>query len=287
MSPRSASEARWISRPLRERDLGRALAFLRRSPLMNIYLLSRLLEDGLTGDPMIEVRRERATTAIALPGPNVAVAVDFDHPDTIEGSMEQVAEVILGRAVRVRAIIAPVEAVDHLWPRLAPHFEGPMVIRLWQPVYALSAEADRFPDLEFMRASRLSDLDQLVPVCAAMHVEEVGIDPLRRDASAYRNRIEELVRRNRSFIGVIERRIVFKCEVSASTPEAVQLMGVWTRPGERRRGFARKGLEEVCGHFLRQGKTVTLFVNDFNHAAIRLYESMEFRRIGANRAIIW
>ena len=38
---------------------------------------------------------------------------------------------------------------------------------------------------------------------------------------------------------------------------------------------------------VREGKTVTLFVNDFNAPAIALYESLGFTRIGMNRALIW
>jgi predicted GNAT family acetyltransferase len=49
----------------------------------------------------------------------------------------------------------------------------------------------------------------------------------------------------------------------------------------------RASLREVCGHLFRKGKTVTLFVNDFNKPAISLYESLGFQRIGVNRALIW
>jgi predicted GNAT family acetyltransferase len=71
------------------------------------------------------------------------------------------------------------------------------------------------------------------------------------------------------------------------TDEAAQLMGVWTHPRYRRRGLMRESLREVCGHLFRRGKTVTLFVNDFNKPAIGLYESLGFQRIGINRALIW
>ena len=71
------------------------------------------------------------------------------------------------------------------------------------------------------------------------------------------------------------------------TNDAVQLMGVWTHPRYRRRGLSRALLREVCGHLFRKGKTVTLFVNDFNRPAIALYESLGFQRIGMNRALIW
>jgi predicted GNAT family acetyltransferase len=69
--------------------------------------------------------------------------------------------------------------------------------------------------------------------------------------------------------------------------DAVQLMGVWTHPQFRRHGIAKVTMREVCGHLFRQGKNITLFVNDFNLPAIGLYESIGFQRIGMNRALIW
>ena len=120
-----------------------------------------------------------------------------------------------------------------------------------------------------------------------MHKEEVGIDPLERDAAGYRERIRELIDKKRSVVRVVDGRIVSKCEYSAVTQDAVQLMGVWTHPAFRRKGLSTELLREVCGHLSRKSKVVTLFVNDFNNAAVSLYESLGFRRIGMNRALIW
>src|SRR5205814_4348483 len=106
------------------------------------------------------------------------------------------------------------------------------------------------------------------------------------NASGYRDRSRELVDKKRCRIRTHGGKIVAKCEYSAVTPEAVQLMGVWTDPQYRRRGFGRDLLREVCGHLARKGKSVTLFVNDFNLPAIALYEELGFQRIGMNRALI-
>ena len=120
-----------------------------------------------------------------------------------------------------------------------------------------------------------------------MKKEEVGIDPLERDASGYRERIRELIEKKRSVVRVLDGRIVAKSEYSAVTSDAVQLMGVWTHPSYRRRGLSYELLREICGHLSRKGKTVTLFVNDFNRPAVALYERLGFQRIGLNRALIW
>ena len=282
------AEGRWSLRALSDDDAGPALAFLRRDPLINVYLISRLLEERfVSATQTVEVRYNRDIVLVASLATNVVMASDRDAPQEItDAAIAIVAERILTRMLPVRAIISPAVLVDALWRRLHSLLDPPTVVRMSQPVYAISGRFD-FPDLRETRFSTPRDLDALVPACAAMHKEEVGIDPLERDAIGYRERIRELVEKKRSIIRVDNGHIAAKCEFSAVTPDAVQLMGVWTDPSLRRRGFGRALLREVCGHLARKGKSVTLFVNDFNRPAIALYESLGFRQIGVNRALIW
>ncbi|HLJ74003.1 MAG TPA: GNAT family N-acetyltransferase [Thermoanaerobaculia bacterium] len=282
------AEGRWSLRSLSDDDAGSALAFLRRDPLINVYLISRLLEERyVSATQTVEVRYNRDIVLVASLATNVVMASDRDAaPEIYDAATAIVAERILTRMLPVRAIISPAALVESLWKRLASQLDPPTVVRMSQPVYAISGRFD-FPDLKDSRFSTLRDLDALVPACAAMHKEEVGIDPLERDAVGYRERIRELVEKKRSIIRLYNGRIAAKCEFSAVTPEAVQLMGVWTDPPLRRHGFGRALLREVCGHLARKGKSVTLFVNDFNRPAIALYESLGFRQIGINRALIW
>ena len=282
------SDGRWSLRSLSESDSAEALRFLRRDPLLNVFLIARILEDGLSsGSPIVEVRRDRDTVCIASLSTNVVLAADRrDSPDRREMAIALIADRIVNRMVPVRAIICSAELVEALWQRLRKRIDPPSVVRMNQPIYALTRM--RGPSgLRSARFATLSDLDQLVPACAAMHMEEVGINPLDRDAFGYRELIRELVEKRHSIVRIEGGKIAFKCEFSAVTPEAVQLMGVWTAPQFRRRGFARETLAELCGTLIREGRAVTLFVNDFNTPAIQLYESLGFQRIGTNRALIW
>jgi len=282
------AEGRWSIRALSDDDAGPALSFLRRDPLINVYLISRLLEERfVAATQIIEVRYGGEIVMVASLATNVVMAADPEaSSDVVDAAIAVVAERILTRLLPVRAIISPAPLVEALWRRLQAQIDSPTVVRMSQPVYAIAGRLD-YPDLKETRFSGPHDLEALVPACAAMHKEEVGIDPMERDAVGYRERIRELVEKKRSVIRVHNGRIAAKCEFSAVTPEAVQLMGVWTNPRERRHGFARELLREVCGHFARKGKSVTLFVNDFNRPAIALYESLGFRQIGINRALIW
>lgn len=282
------AEGRWSIRSLSEEDVRSALEFLQRDPLINVYLVSRVVEERvLAASQMVVVRYNGAVVLVASLATNIVLAGDpsVSHEIT-DAAVSLVADRILQRMLPVRAIISPAPLVERLWTDLRRHLDPPTVVRMNQPVYAIRRRFD-FPDLTDARFSTMRDLDQLVPACAAMHKEEVGIDPLQRDATGYRERIRELVEKKRSVIHVADGVIATKCEFSAFTNDAVQLMGVWTDPRYRRRGLAVEMLREVCGHLFRKGRTVTLFVNDFNTPAISLYETLGFQRIGLNRALIW
>jgi len=282
------AEGRWSLRALADEDARGALAFLRRDPLINVYLISRLEEEHTVAATQIfAVRHNSEIILVASLATNIVLAADpAVNRDLLDAAIAMIADRIVTRMMPVRAIISPAPLVERLWERLHSRLDPPTVVRMNQPIYSIRRRFD-FPDLRASRYATTRDLDQLVPACAAMHKEEVGIDPLERDAVGYRERIRELVEKKRAIIRVDQGKIVAKCEFSAVTPEAVQLMGVWTQPYLRRQGLARETLMEICGHVFRKGKTVTLFVNDFNRPAIGLYESMGFQRIGMNRALIW
>jgi uncharacterized protein len=284
----AVSHPEWSAVTFRSGDRQRVLEFLDRDHHLNIYLISRILESGLDyWGPTVGVFRNQSLLAVSSASPNLAVAVDPELDEvTLDEAMAVAARDMIARSTHLRAIISPARVVDSLWRHLSHHYQDPTVLRLSQPVYLLD-DLEEPLDLNRVRRARSSDLDQLAPACAAMHREEIGIDPLARDAVGYRQRIRELIEQGRSFVWIHGERIAFKCEISAESDAAVQLMGVWTAPNLRGRGFARRGLAEVCGHVFRNGRDVTLFVNDFNLAARRLYERLGFRQIGENRALIW
>lgn len=282
------AEGRWSVRLLSDDDVKGALEFLERDPLINVYLTSRLLEEqALAATQIAVVRFNGAIVLVASLASNIVLAADPSLSKEISrAAVSIVADRILTRALPVRAVISPADLVEALWKEIGHHLAPPTVVRMNQPVYAIRRRFD-YPDLGTARYSTPRDLEILVPACAAMHKEEVGIDPMERDALGYRERVRELIMKRRSIVIAREGRIASKCEFSAVTPTVVQLMGVWTHPRDRRQGLAREMLREVCGHLFRSGRTVTLFVNDFNRPAIALYEDLGFTRIGVNRALIW
>jgi predicted GNAT family acetyltransferase len=81
--------------------------------------------------------------------------------------------------------------------------------------------------------------------------------------------------------------ILFKAEASAWTRHAVQLQQVWVDPELRGRGYAKRGLADLCRLLLETTPAVCLFVRPENAVAIRLYDSTGMRRVGAYRSLIF
>jgi uncharacterized protein len=186
---------------------------------------------------------------------------------------------------RARMIIGEENAVGELWSAAAFRMPRPRDDRPGQPVYVL--EEPPAPGETGLRAATIADLDRLVPACAAAHREEIGIDPLRGDPDGFRWRTRAQIEEGRSWLWLEDDVIRFKAEASAWTPSAVQLQQVWVDPDARRRGYAKRAMQDLCRLLLRQVPAVCLFVRPENDPALRLYESIGMQRTISYRSLIF
>ncbi|MFN8223523.1 MAG: GNAT family N-acetyltransferase [Gaiellales bacterium] len=191
-----------------------------------------------------------------------------------------------GAAARVspRMLIGEERAVSELWESGRRRFGDVREDRPGQPVYAIRTPP---PSGETaLRRATLDDLDLLLPACAAAHEEELGIDPLARDAAGYRWRTRAQIEEGRSWLWEEDGLIRFKAEASAWTPTTVQLQQVWVDPPARRRGDASRGLRDLIRLLLTEVQTVCLFVRRENGPAIRLYDSVGMTRALSYRSVL-
>ncbi len=184
-----------------------------------------------------------------------------------------------------KMIIGEERAVGELWGELGPLLAPPRADRPGQPVYAI-AEPPADGD-SGLRAATLDDLDLLVPICAAAHAEELGIDPLERDADGFRWRTRAQISDRRSWLWLEDGVVLFKAEASAWTPAVVQVQQVWVDPEVRGRGYGSRGMRDLCRLLLGLTPIVTLFVRTENAAAIGLYESIGMRLVGRYRSLLF
>jgi hypothetical protein len=199
-----------------------------------------------------------------------------------EGCRAFAEETLRSRALM---IIGAEDAVGELWNEVGSQMRTPREDRRRQPVFAIE-EPPAAGDTG-LREARRGDLDRLLPACAAAHEEELGSDPLLRDADGFRWRTRLQIEEGRSWIWLEDDTILFKAEASAWTPSAVQLQQVWVDPEVRGFGYGTRGLRDLCRLLLRRVPAVCLFVRPENVAAIRLYERIGMRRALTYRSLLF
>jgi ribosomal protein S18 acetylase RimI-like enzyme len=184
-----------------------------------------------------------------------------------------------------RMIIGESGAVSVLWEAVRERLPAPREDRPGQPVYRLTEPPA--PGNTGLRPATSADLERLVPACAAAHQLELGINPLAHDPEAFRWRTEAQVDEGRSWLWLEDDVVLFKAEASAWTPAAVQIQQVWVDPEVRGRGYASRGLRDLCRLLLATTPTVTLFVRRDNAPAIALYESIGMKKALEYRSVLF
>ncbi|HZC28795.1 MAG TPA: GNAT family N-acetyltransferase [Gaiellaceae bacterium] len=186
---------------------------------------------------------------------------------------------------QARMIIGDERAVSELWDAARRALPRPRDDRPGQPVYVI--DEPPAPGDTGLRAATVDDYELLVPACAAAHEEEIGVDPLARDADVFRWRTRAQIDEGRSWIWRHGEMILFKAEASAWTPSAVQLQQVWVDPAVRNRGNAQRAMRDLIRLLLADVPSVCLFVRPENHPAIRVYDAVGMHRQGSFRSLIF
>jgi predicted GNAT family acetyltransferase len=196
---------------------------------------------------------------------------------------------LVGAEPRVcSSIIGRADAVLALWDRLGGHWGPARDVRPHQPL--LVADGDpALPADPHVRLVRPDEVDLLFPAAVAMYTEEVGVSPLVDDGGrGYRRRIVELVRGKRAYVRFIDGEVVFKAELAIVTNRTTQVQGVWVHPQWRGRGIASAAMAAVVRDALRRvAPTVSLYVNDYNAPARRVYANCGFRSAGAFATVLF
>lgn len=176
------------------------------------------------------------------------------------------------------SVVGRSAAVAACWPALAPRWGAPRLVRRAQPLLVTDVRGLALqPPHPGVRPMRAEDLDAYVPAAAAMFSEELEISPLagvsERD---YRRRVLETITQGRA-LGIRDDRgrVVFKADLGAVSPHTCQVQGVWVHPRLRGNGVGTAAVAAVLRYALDLAPTVSLYVNDFNTPAVRLY-----RRLG-------
>ncbi len=192
--------------------------------------------------------------------------------------LDDFARHLRGAPARWATLVGPHRAVERLWGLLQDDFAPPREERWRQPHMELSGAPAVAGDPAVRRTTE-ADLSALYPACVAMYTEEVGVSPETGGGGPlYRARVRQLVNRGWSFASFDDAgRVLFKAEVASVTPFAAQVQGVWVAPEVRGQGLAGTGIARVAELVLEEiAPTVSLYVNEYNHAARAAYRRAGF-----------
>ena len=261
-------------------------------PVAAAWSVGSLIPFGLAGRPEHGLRAADGGEIRALAehaGPRLS------HRGSVSGPAQDVAAVWKGlseqgRSARHESWRQPVLA--------APRIGGGLV----------SVHRHRSPSLTWMgqsvRPARRDEIEMVLPASVDMFVGELGYDPTA-DGPGYSRHVRWLIGQRRSYVvlddgagGPIQagspQAVAFKADVGAlwQSPagSVAQLTGVWTRPDLRGRGVGTAALAGVVDAVRRDhvgtDGLVSLYVNDYNTAALALYRSLGFEQVGVFSTVL-
>jgi len=273
-------------RVLDDRDVPEVLDLLRRDPVTNVFVASRVEASGLDpwrlGAEMWGHVVDGRIDGLCYAGANFVPVV------AEEAAIGVFADRARRHGRRCSSIVGPHELVAPLWHRLEPAWGPARDVRPEQPLM-VTTRPPSVPVDPYVRRVQPGEIDVLLPASIAMFTEEVGVSPVAADGGAlYRSRVNELIQLGRSFARIEGGRVVFKAEVGAVTSAACQIQGVWVDPALRGRGLSVAGMAAVVDECLRSvAPAVSLYVNDYNVAARRAYERVGFATVGTFMSVLF
>lgn len=261
-------------RALTPRDLPELHGILDRDRLVNLFVRNRVdatkLQARWLGGQVWGYFEDDVLVSACHAGTNLIPV------EATPKALEAFAERVLADNVRPTSIVGPRDTVLPLWKLLEPRWGPARSPRLDQPFMVMERDSRVTPDPR-VRPVLIDEFDTVYPACVAMFTEEVGVDPEAGSRSGYRARVAQLISQGWSFAIIEDGEVIFKTEVGAATAHGCQLQGVYVRPDLRGRGIAGPAVAAVVQQVRRSiAPAVTLYVNDHNTAARRVYERVGF-----------
>lgn len=257
-----------------------------RDPQANVYPAARILENGVRGVGSMTLAHQMGRGADGvMAGSACWVSGNIVPVEATPVAIEAFAASIEPRRRQTSSIFGPVGPVLHLWSLLEERWGPARAVRGRQPSLACSTSPRErgVPVDPEVRPARPGELDLLVPAAAAMYTEEIGVPPYRGGISGdpYREAFAWLVARRRSLVRIQDGGVVFKADVGSVALDVAQIQGVWVHPDHRGRGLAVPAMAAVVEHCLQHvAPVVSLYVNDYNAAALATYKRVGFTQVG-------
>src|SRR5699024_716577 len=173
------------------------------------------------------------------------------------------------------SIFGPQPAVTGVWESLPQSLQFAVELRIVQ-LSMTSTDLSSVLVYPIIRTATVSYYHLVLHASASMSTEHLGYSPLAVCSNGYRLRVRQLIAKGHTMIEADQETVRFKADFGIVTSEMIQIQGVWIRPDARGQGRAAPAMASVVNRALKLVPIVSLYVNDYNTAAIRTYEHVGF-----------
>lgn len=258
-----------------------ALEYLARFPFLNVFLM-HVLQNELPASA-------RQNVVVVPSGSNVLGVGYFGRQFTIaaEPSTLPAFGEYAKRHRGERMIVGTRETIVDFWELIRPWHAPPRLVRDRQLVMAIDrARLRPYEARTIVRHARMDEWKDVVESSAEMVRHELAYDP-RRGSNDFSAGIRQMIERRLWWVGTADQRLCFFCNIGPWSNHTMQLQGIWSPPSMRGQGLATASLAAICDRLLETSPTLSLYVNDFNEAAIALYRRVGFEHVGEFQTLLF
>lgn len=267
--------------PISPATRAHALEYLSHAPYLNVFISHVLLHD----QPL----PERDSVAVAIDDERVLGVAYCGRQLVLAAERESL--VGFGEYAKrhrgERMIVGPRETVRIFWEIVAGWHVAPRLVRDRQLVMMVDrAHLRSYDGHAAVRYARIDEWRSVADGSADMIRQELLYDPARGSPD-FGAGVRTMIERNLWWVGEAEGRLCFLCHVGPWCKQTMQLQGIWTPPELRGKGYATASLAAICDRLLDVSPTLSLYVNDFNDAAIALYRRVGFEHVGDFQTLLF
>lgn len=256
------------------------MIFLEPRPIQNV-LLQHVVRAGALGrvPGFFGCEVDGQIVGVLMVGASGGASIEVRHAD----AFAPLAEWAYRLSVPPRHLTGAEDVTQPFWQEYAKWPGAELIWERRERVYVISRVAgtpsfERTLGTVAVRRAREHEIDAIVENSARQHIEDLKEDRRAMDPLGFRSRHLGEIRDGHWWVLCERDRIVFQTHVGPRNEAVVQLGGVFTPPELRCLGHASRGMRALVAQLLRDHPGVSLFCDESNAVACRLYERVGFER---------
>jgi len=131
-----------------------------------------------------------------------------------------------------------------------------------------------------LRPATADELDQVVAMNLELLATERGQDRPTADRVGLQERLLQRIKAEQVWVWVSEGKVIFKAEIITRTPDVIYLEGVFVNQNARGKGNGIRSMRQLGRCLLKDTRSICLFVNESNVAALGLYGKAGYQSLG-------